>query len=127
MSSKIGARSSASELRVVAVVIVDLALLPRELPDALEQRAAHLVVGDVDLVARADLGQDQPEPDPARGDVAILGPRLLLGRAFVREAPLRALEVGRHLAPDRLELVVDQRRRQLEIVRLVRARRAERA
>src|SRR4029079_4459350 len=43
--------------RVVAVEIVDLPLLPGELPDALEQRPVHLVVGDFDLVARADFGQ----------------------------------------------------------------------
>ena len=43
------------ELRVAAVVIVDLALLPGKLSHTLEQRAAHLVVSDVDLIARADL------------------------------------------------------------------------
>jgi len=43
------------KLGVVAVIVVDFALLARELPHALEQRAAHLVVGDGDLIASADL------------------------------------------------------------------------
>src|SRR5687768_17114947 len=43
------------ELRIAAIIVVDLALLTRELPDALEQGAAHLLVGDLDLLARADL------------------------------------------------------------------------
>ena len=76
------------ELRVAAIIIVDLALLARELPDALEQRAAHFLVGNGDLIARADLREDQPKPDAARGDVTIILARLLLGRAFVLEAPL---------------------------------------
>src|SRR4026208_1203839 len=43
------------KLGVVAVIVVDFALLAREPPHALEQRAAHLVVGDGDLIASADL------------------------------------------------------------------------
>src|SRR4029079_8134092 len=75
------------ELGVVAVIIVDLAFLARELPDALEQRPAHFLVGHGDLVARAALREDQPKPDAAGSDVVIFGFRLLLGGAFVLEAP----------------------------------------
>src|SRR4029078_1082132 len=39
----------------VAVIVLDFALLARERPHALEQGAAHLVVGDGDLIASADL------------------------------------------------------------------------
>src|SRR6185312_1790242 len=39
------------ELGVVAVIIVDLAFLARELPDALEQRPAHFLVGHGYLVS----------------------------------------------------------------------------
>ena len=42
-------------LRVATVEVVDFPLLPRELLDALQKRAVHLVVGDLDLVAGADL------------------------------------------------------------------------
>jgi len=43
------------KLGVVAVIVVDFALLAWELPHALKQGAAHLIVGDGDLVAGADL------------------------------------------------------------------------
>jgi hypothetical protein len=46
------------ELRVAAVIVIDLTLLPWKLPDALEQRTAHLVVGDGDLTAPTHLRQD---------------------------------------------------------------------
>src|SRR5512143_2938538 len=107
------------ELGVVAVLVVDLALLARKLPDALKQSAADFVVGDRDLVVRSHLREHEPEPYAPRGDVVIVGFRLLLGRAFVGEAPLGALEVAHHLVPDRLELVVDQGRRQLEAMALI--------
>jgi hypothetical protein len=43
------------QLLVVAVVVVNLSLLAWELPHALKQCAAHLVVGDGYLIASADL------------------------------------------------------------------------
>src|SRR5215472_2402972 len=43
------------KLRVVSVIVVDLALLAWELSHALEQRSAHLFVGDGNLVAGANL------------------------------------------------------------------------
>ena len=43
------------KLRVVSVIVVDLALLARELPHALKQCSAHLFVGDGNLIAGADL------------------------------------------------------------------------
>src|SRR6476661_8960065 len=61
------------ELGVVAVIIVDLAFLARELPDALEQRPAHFFVGHVFFVWYADLREDQPKPDAAGSDVVIFG------------------------------------------------------
>src|SRR4029079_9647687 len=57
--------------------------------------------------------------DAPRGNIAIVRPRLVLSRAFVFEAALGAFEIGRHLAPDRLELVVDQCGRKLEGVALI--------
>ncbi len=107
------------ELGVAAVIVVDLPLLPRKLPDALEQCTAHLVVGNGDLTAPTHLRQDQPKPDPPRGNVVIFLARLLLGGAFVGEASFGALEVGRHLVPDGLELVVDKGGRQLEAMAFI--------
>src|SRR5262245_26818613 len=107
------------ELRVVAVVVVDLTLLAGKLAHALEQSPAHLLVGDGDFVAGADLREDQSEPDAARGKVAIFLARLLLGHAFILEAPFAAVEVGLHLLPNRIELVLDQCRRKLEAMALV--------
>jgi hypothetical protein len=43
------------KLRVVSVIVVDLAFLARELPHTLEQRSAHLFVSDGNLIAGADL------------------------------------------------------------------------
>src|SRR4029453_18025399 len=107
------------ELGVVAVMVVDPALLTGELAHALEQGPAHLLVGDGDLIAGADFRQDQPEPDAARGKVAIFLARLVLGRALILESPLAPLEIGLHLLPNRIELVLDQRRWQLEAMALV--------
>src|SRR5262245_18406164 len=95
------------ELGVVAVVVVDLAVLSGKMANALEQCPAHPLVGDNDLIAGADFRQDQPQPDAARGKVAILLARLVLGRAFVLEGPLAPLEIGPHLLPNRIELVLD--------------------
>src|SRR5512144_357891 len=78
-------------LGIVAVEVVDLALLARELPNPLEQRAVHLIVGDLDLVASTHLRQDQAEPYAPRGNVPIFVFRLLLGRAFVLETSLGLL------------------------------------
>src|SRR5262245_32828298 len=102
------------ELGVVAVVIVDLALLAGELAHAFEQSPAHLLVGDGDLIAGADFRQDQPEPDPARGKFVIFFARLVLGRAFILEGLLAPLEISLHLLPNRIELVLDERRWKLE-------------
>src|SRR5262245_20866870 len=107
------------ELGVVAVVVVDLALLAGELAHALEQGPAHLLVGDGDLVAGADFRQDQSEPDAAGGKIAIFLARLVLGHAFVLESPFAAFEIGLHLLPNRIELVLDQRRGKLEAMALV--------
>src|SRR4029453_19325496 len=107
------------ELGVVAIMVVDPALLAGELAHALEQGPAHLLVGDGDLVAGADFRQDQSEPDAARGKVAIFLARFLLGRALILESPLAPLEIGLHLLPNRIELVLDQRRWQLEAMALV--------
>ena len=107
------------KLGVVAVIVVDFALLAWELPHALKQGAAHLIVGDGDLVAGPASSSDQPEPHTPRGDIAIFLARLLLGRALVVEAALRALEIGHHLRPDCLKLIVHERRRQFEAVTFI--------
>ena len=105
------------ELGVVAVVVEDLALLAGKLPHALEQGPAHLLVGDGDLIAGADFRQDQPEPDAALGrsrySCAPLPrscPRPRRSACGVRDRPSPA--------PNRIELVVNQRRRKLEAVAL---------
>ena len=67
----------------------------------------------------ADLADHKAEAHAALGDVAVLGPRLLLGLALVGEGLAGPLQVVLELLPDAVELVVDQRRRQLELVRLL--------
>ena len=81
--------------RIIAIEIVDLALLARELADALHQRAVHLVVGDLDLLTLSDLRKHKPEPDAPRGDVLIFGTSFFLCRALVLEAPLMMLQIVR--------------------------------
>ena len=106
-------------LRRVAVEVVDLPLLTRELADAFDQRLIDLVVRDRDFVRRSDLREQKAEPDPPLGDAAILFLGLLLGRALVLERPLRMFEVVHHLIPDRVELVLHEGRREFEIVSFV--------
>ena len=53
-------------LGVVAVEVVDLPLLSRELLDALEQRLVHFLVGRGDVVARTDFRKKQAKPDAPR-------------------------------------------------------------
>ena len=48
--------------------------------------------------------------------LAVLLARLLLGLAFVGEGLARGFEIVLELLPDAVELVVDERRRQLELV-----------
>ena len=52
-----------------------------------------LVVGHLDVVLVADLGEHQAKPHAPLGDLAVLLARLLLGRAFVGEGAVLPLEV----------------------------------
>ena len=69
-----------------------------------------------DIVALADFRKDQPEPHPPLGDSPVLLARLLLGGAFVLEAPVLRLEIAFDRRPDVLELFLGERRRQRELV-----------
>ena len=84
-------------LRVVAVVVPDLLFLAGELAGALDQRAAHLFVGDGDVVLLADLRQHEAETHAAVGDLAIVLLRLLLRGVLVGEG-----------AVDRFHLLLDR-------------------
>jgi len=104
---------------ILLVEFVDLALLARELADALHQRPVHLVVGDLDLLTLSDFRKHKPEPDAPRSNVLIFGTSFFLCGALVLEAPFMMLQIVGELAPDRVEFVLDERRRQFEIVAFV--------
>ena len=93
LSSKIGARRLATALRILAVVLPDLLLPARHLPRALHHGAGQFLVGHLDVVLLADLGDDETEPHAALGDAAVLFLRLLFGRVFVGEGALLRREV----------------------------------
>src|SRR3954453_16802484 len=111
-----GGAQFGKHLRIIAVKIVDLPLLAGILADALEERAVDLFIAHFDLVAGADLRQNEAEPDAPRGNAPVIFLGLLLSRAFVLEAPLGPLKIAGDLAPDRFEFVLHQGWRQLEII-----------
>src|SRR4029079_15039758 len=106
-------------LRIVAVEIPHLLLLPWELPCANDDGALHLFVGHLDLVLVADLRNHQAETHAALGDLAVLRPRLLLGRPFVGESAALLLQVAFDGLPDVVKLLGHESRRQIELVALV--------
>ena len=101
-------------LRIVAVEVVDLLLLTRELPDPGEQGLVDLIVRDLDIGRLADLRKHQAEADAPLGDLAVLRLRGLLGGALVLEGLAAVLQVLLDLRPHGGELLVDKARRQLE-------------
>ena len=72
-------------LGVLLVEFPDLLLLAGILADPLDESLSDLVVGNLDIGLLADLRKDQSEPNPTLGDLAVVGPGLLLGGALVRE------------------------------------------
>jgi hypothetical protein len=97
--------------RVVAVEVIELPLLARELPNALQERAVYLLVSDLDLLAAPNLREDETEPHPPGGDISVFCARFFLSRTFVLKAPLVMLKIVRELAPNGVELIFDESRR----------------
>ena len=93
LSSKIGARRLASASRIVAVEIPHLLLAAGHLAGAIHHGAAQLLVGHLDAVALADLGDHQTEPHAPLGDAAVFFLGLFLGGALFLEGALAGLQV----------------------------------
>src|SRR3546814_11596508 len=68
-----------------------------------KQGLVRLVLGDLDLVQAADLGEQQPEAHPALGDRAVLRLDRLLVLALVVGIDAALLAVALHLLPDGVE------------------------
>src|SRR5690606_12325272 len=85
----------------------------------LHEGTAHLVLSDLDPSLLTHLAENQAQPHPPLGDLAVLLLRLLLGLALVLERTAGLLEPLRHLAPNGLELPLDQGWRQVEAVPLL--------
>src|SRR4029077_4757905 len=98
--------------RILAIMFPDFLLTPGNLAGTLDNGAGDLVLGHRDVVLLADFRKHEPEPHAPFGYGAILVPRLLLGRALVGEAAALRLEIAFDRAPDVLELVLGERRRQ---------------
>src|SRR6185437_7909122 len=110
-------RAQASQgLRVLAVEVVDLLLLAREAAHLGDQRLLVLVIGDLDVVLVADLGDHQAQPHAALGDLAILFARLFLGRPFILEGAAMRLNFMLDVLPDIRELGLDELLGHLELV-----------
>src|SRR4029077_18988951 len=86
---------------------------------ALEGARGQLIVGLLDIVLLADLGNDQAEPHAPLGDGTVLLAGLLLGGALVSKGAALRLEVAFDGAPDGVEFLLEQARRRLEFVALV--------
>src|SRR3569623_1722061 len=91
-------------LRVLAVIVVDLLLLAWEATDFGDQRLLVLVLGHLDLVLVADLGDHQAQAHAALGDLAILLAGFGFGRAFVLERAAVILHLMLDALPDRVAL-----------------------
>src|ERR1700686_43467 len=61
---------------IVAIIVPSLLFLPGHLPGPLHHGRGQLLVGHLDIVLLADLGNDEAEADPALGDSAVLLARL---------------------------------------------------
>src|SRR3546814_12922102 len=68
---------------------------------------------------RSHFCKEKSEPDAPVRDAAILGLEFLVGLALADSIGVGPFELCLQLAPDRLELLIDQRLRHLEPVRLV--------
>src|SRR5262249_48698741 len=73
----------------------------------------------LDLSLVADVPDQKPEAYAPRGDPVVFLASLLLGLAFVSKSAIGGLELPRDLFPHRVELGLDERWRQWELVRLV--------
>ncbi len=84
MSSNKGARKAASALGIVTVMVPNLLFPAGKLPRLLDDCRGQLVVGHIDIVLLADLGNDETEPHPSLGYGAVFFARLFLGRVLRR-------------------------------------------
>src|SRR5579883_2569353 len=112
----------AEGVRVAAVVVDDLPLVPGMPARLAQQRLVQLFLTDSYIVTATDFRQQQPEPDAALGKTAIFGRALLLflvlagacagGRVLLR------LRRRRELRPQILEFELDHARRNRKIIAL---------
>src|SRR5690606_38878782 len=77
------------------------------------------VLGHRDIVQAPYFCKEQSEPDATVGDPPILRFQLLVALALTDSFDVGAVELRLQLAPDRLKLLIYQRLRHLEAVRLV--------
>src|SRR5256885_1182432 len=80
-------------LRVFAIEVPDLLLLPGVLTGALDDWPRQFLVALRYIVALAYFGKDKTKPHAALRNGAIFFPRLLLGRAFIRKGPVLLFEI----------------------------------
>src|SRR5262245_65780708 len=85
----------------------------------LHQRTTHLILRHVQLIGFANLADDQAEPHPALGDLAVLRAHLLLRAPLIRKGAFGSFPAARELPPNDVELAIDQRSRQHERVRFL--------
>ena len=103
----------------LAVIVPYLLLVPRHLARPIDDCTLDLLVGHRDIILLSDFGEDEAKPNAPVCDGAILIARLVFGRALVGERAALRLEIALHRAPDVLELLLGERRRQPELVHLV--------
>ncbi len=103
----------------VAEIFEDFLFLAGELAQLLEQRTLHLVIADLNAGLFANLGENQTEADATLGELAIFGSRFLFRRVFIGEGLAGLLQVGVDLAPDVLELGIDEALGRIELIEFV--------
>ena len=100
------------------VELEDLALLAGILLGLAEQGHVGLFLGDLDAVQAPDLGNQQPQADPALGDLPVVFLELVLAFFRILRVQFAGLPVLLDLPPDGLEFDLDHALRDREFVRL---------
>ena len=99
---------------ILLEIFQSLALLPRELLDALHQSLIHLFLRHFDRILRSDFGNNQTGTNTPFGDLTIFGTKLVFALIKILNFFAFALKLMLELMPDLIEFKIDHSWRQFE-------------